>query len=179
MSIQHRVIQNAELHEVKGASTAITGTVLKADGTGGTSFDRIGVEQLKGSLPTSVPDLQIVTDGAGGFKINQTSYGEFVTTFSGVGGGTYSTVASFTPRGMFVNGDGFSVTLTGLYKVNFSTALHTIEDPPNPTAFAQPNLIESGTLATVVTGASGLVTLLSGTIYRSDRTNRYNILRIA
>ena len=178
MTIQHRVIQNSELHEVKGAETAITGTVLTANGTGGTFFDRVGVQQLKGSLPTSVADLQVVTDGAGGFKVDEGSYGQFTTTITGLGP-TFTTTADFLPKGMYVNGNGFSVLETGLYKLDFNTTLFIVTPESGPTTYNQAFLINSTTLATVWEGASGILTLTAGVIYRPWQPNKFTIMGVA
>lgn len=179
MTIQHRVIQNSELHEVKGAETAITGTVLTATGTGATIFDRVGVQQLKGSLPTSVADLQVVTDGAGGFKVDEGSYGQFTTTITGIGTPTIVTTADFIPKGMYVNGNGFSVLETGLYKLDFNTTLFIDTPEVGPPTYTQPVLINSTTAATVWQGASGILTLTAGVIYRPFQTNKFTIMGVA
>lgn len=178
MAIQHRVIQNAELHEVKGAATAITGTVLTANGTGGTFFDRIGVEQLEGSLPTSVADLQVVTDGAGGFKVSEGYYGQFTTTLVGTPTPVFTTVADFTPKGMYVNGDGVSVINTGLYQINFNTAFFVDQPPELPIEYSEPYLVNSGTNTTVWLGSSGILTLTAGVIYRPNRPNKFSIIGV-
>lgn len=176
--IQHRVIQNAELHEVKGAETAINGTVLTANGLGGTTFDRVGVQQLKGSLPTAVPDLQVVTDGDGGFKVSEGTYGQFTTTTSGIFPSiTYTTTADFTPKGMYVNGNGVSVINTGLYKLDFNTTIFVSSDESG-TSFTYPALINSTTLAVVWEGASGILTLTAGVIYRPSGGNKFTLIGV-
>lgn len=178
MSIQHRVIENAELHEVKGAATAITGTVLTADGTGGTIFDRVGVQQLKGSLPTAVPDLQVVTDGTGGFKVSEGYYGQFTTTQSGIPTPVFTTTADFTPKGMYVNGNGVSVINTGLYKVDFNTAFFVDTPSEAPIEYSEPYLVNSGNGAVVWMGSSGIMTLTAGVIYRPNRANKFTIMGV-
>jgi hypothetical protein len=47
--MEHLVIPDAQRHEAKGASTAVAGTVLKANGNGTTSFGRVAYNELTGS----------------------------------------------------------------------------------------------------------------------------------
>lgn len=60
MAIAHSALTGSELHEPKGADSATAGTVLTADGAGGTSFDAPVVDAADGSAG-EVP----VADGAG------------------------------------------------------------------------------------------------------------------
>lgn len=76
--MQHKDIIDSERHELKGASTALVGTVPVSNGGGGTSFQKIGALSLAGAIPTTITDRIIATDGAGGFKaLEPQTFGSF------------------------------------------------------------------------------------------------------
>lgn len=76
--MQHKDIIDSERHELKGASTALVGTVPVSNGSGGTSFQKIGALSLAGAIPTSIPDRVVATDGSGGFKaLEPKAFGSF------------------------------------------------------------------------------------------------------
>lgn len=76
--MQHKDIADGERHELKGASTAIVGSVPVSNGAGATNFQKIGALSLSGSIPTTIEDRIIATDGSGGFKALQPqTFGSF------------------------------------------------------------------------------------------------------
>ena len=80
---------------------------------------------------------------------------------------------------MYVNGNGFSVLETGLYKLDFNTTLFIETPEVGLPIYTQPFLINSTTSATVWQGASGILTLTAGVIYRPSVTNKFTIMGVA
>lgn len=148
MTIQHRNIPDAERHEVKGASTAPANSVLLANGDGTTSFDRIPVASLEGSLDGSTAGKHIVTDGAGGLTSVDAIYGRFSVT-AGV-------LDVLTVSRIGIDGNTFTPDATGWYVYHSES----ISDPMK--------VLKNVTLGTdVFSGVSGLVFL--------DSTNQYSV----
>lgn len=177
MAIQHRLIPDTELHEPKGADSAIGGSVLTATGTGSTEFKFIGVSQLQGALPTTSPGLTVKLDGIGGFKAEGEEYASFTSTI--VGGNTTTTKTSGT-SGIFVSGAGFKVTTPGTYLVSFSNPVFLTGDGDTiPYSLVLPTLFNISSTSTIFTGASGIVQLNAEDEYVSGEANSYSIVRIS
>lgn len=117
MPIQHRNIPDNQLHEIKGAASAIPGSVPVADGTGRTRFEKLGVKNFTGSIPEGVPNLTLVTDGQGGFKTSNGIYGTFRRTRLPGFPIRYRVDALITPNGLYTihNEDSVYPTETGFY----------------------------------------------------------------
>lgn len=128
--MQHKDIPDSQRHELKGASTALVGSVPVADGAGGSSFQKLGASSLSGSIPTSIANLAIVTNGEGGFKAAQPSaYGSFVLTGAiadipnpsqpTIPGIRYANSSSvIPPSGMSCTSGILNVNSTGYYQVS-------------------------------------------------------------
>jgi hypothetical protein len=70
MAIQHRSIPDNELHEPKGAASAVTNTTYFSNGSGSGSWKKVGAETLKGlSGDSGQADRRILTTGDNGFKL--------------------------------------------------------------------------------------------------------------
>ena len=124
--IQHRDIPDSGLHEIKGAATALVGSIPVADGVGGTSFQKLGVGSLTGSIPTSIPDVVVVTDGTGGFKAASPTYAYMRRAFTAGPPASTTLTNLVTPQGVFISGVDFQVQSSGLYRVSAnSTVLAT------------------------------------------------------
>ena len=148
MTIQHRNIPDAERHEVKGASTAPANSVLKSNGDGTTSFGRIGVASLEGSLDSTVAGKHVVTDASGGLMTVEAVYGRFSVT-----AGVLDTLVSSRIE---ITGNTFSPDTSGWYVYH----AEVISDPMK--------VLKNVTLGTdVFSGVSGLVYL--------DSTNQYSV----
>jgi hypothetical protein len=82
ITIQHRLIPDAELHEPKGASGAALGTVYVSTGGGTGVWKKVGADVLQGlSGDGSVAGLKAITNGSNGFVLRaDNAYGAMSTT---------------------------------------------------------------------------------------------------
>lgn len=166
--MQHKDIPDGERHELKGASTALLGSVPVANGGGGTSFQKIGTASLSGSIPSNIPDLAIATDGSGAFKaVQPRAYGSYRFT-SGVADVPNPSTPSL-PKTRYAgqtdisNSVGLScvngvlnVNTSGYYMFTAASYVVTGEDPA-PSAYTSyyAPLVNLSTGATVANAAAG------------------------
>ena len=68
MAVFHKNLQDPEIHEPKGISTAIADTVYVANGVGGGGWQRLGLGSFAGTVAGASPNDGLATDGAGGIK---------------------------------------------------------------------------------------------------------------
>lgn len=144
--IEHRNIPDAELHKVKGAVSAPANTVLTADGIGDTTFKKVDVSMLSGTIPTNVPNMVITTNGTGGLTYNTPTYGRFTLTGTTMTAGTY--------QGFTVAGANFKPNVSGLYWFSTESPVFTA-----PSTLSWPILRNVTTVTVVSPGLSGLVYL--------------------
>ena len=169
--IQHRDIPDSGLHEIKGAATALVGSIPVADGVGGTSFQKLGVGSLTGSIPTSIPDISIVTDGSGGFKAGARGYACIQRTTSSARPLYPITLTNLvTPQGVFISGTNFQVQSTGLYHVTLTATITVKQITGSESEVLAPaltaiQLIRTGTAEVVGGGGTFIVQLFSGIDY--------------
>lgn len=179
--IQHKYIPDAELHEVKGANSAITGSVLVADGAGSTAFQKIGISSLAGALPTGVAGLPVGTDGMGGFQSLNPSYGQFRTTRTGTTNNpNFTTEALINPVGMTLLGSGVNVAESGLYWYGVDGFnLTYAEGGSLVTGIGYKSLVNATAGRAIVTTAlSGIVQLTAGVQYHIDQTGGFSLWKI-
>lgn len=179
--IQHKYIPDAELHEVKGANSAITGSVLVADGAGGTAFQKIGISSLAGALPTGVAGLPVGTDGMGGFQSLNPSYGQFRTTRTeSLGNPVFTTEALINPVGMTLLGSGVSVTESGLYWYGVDSFGYSYAEGGTLVNGIVIKALVNATAgrAIVTTSLSGIVQLTAGVQYHLDQTGGFSLWKI-
>lgn len=70
MSIQHRDIPEAELHELKGASTASSNTAPFSNGSGTAVWQKVDTTKLKGvTTDGGASGKKLLTDGTEGFVL--------------------------------------------------------------------------------------------------------------
>lgn len=164
MTIQHRDLPNSELHEVKGASSASAGSVLVSNGVGGTVFSKLGVNNFTGSVPDSVPDLVLSTDGEGGFKVRQQALGLFRVQGFTTGP---QVVTEATPIGFYLVDGGFKVSQTGYYLFLFNDSVAVVNPVPDTyTTIPAAPLIKNQFGNAVFQGISGAVYLnMTDTFY--------------
>lgn len=182
-NIQHRDIPDEGRHELKGASTAIVGSVPISNGIGGTAFQRLGVASLTGSIPTGVADVQVVTDGLGGFKAASTVYAcmKKTTTTNPV---SVTFTDLITPQGVFLNGLNFQVQVTGIYQIILnSTLIFKIEtgDPAvisSGLGYTPINLYRRDLGASVGVGGSIIVNLVSGIDYGVNQDATITVVKL-
>lgn len=81
-SIQHKDIPEAQLHEPKGASSALNGTSYVSNGAGSGTWRKLGTDVLKGmSGDGGIYGKKLVSDGTGGLAlVVDTSYGTMAIT---------------------------------------------------------------------------------------------------
>lgn len=145
MTIQHKSIPNAELHEPKDIVTATLNSAYFADGSGSGDWKKVGAETLAGlSGDGGVARLKVVTDGANGFDLYRDySFGKMhitnnatpfaVTAAADPTLNTASQYVLLTGSGApFANGTGDGVTFStnrltvghaGVYDLNFWACL--------------------------------------------------------
>lgn len=181
--IQHKDIPDSGRHEPKGASTAIAGSTIVSNGAGGTNFQKITRESLAGTL-TSGP-LSVKDDGS--FTTGGTVYAVINKTSS-------SSSALVGPsNGVTISGANFSVTESGLYRVEAMTGISvttttTITSPSGGSTVATststvvyPTFRNTTASTALFTGISGLVMLTAGSLYTFNTPSaiRFNIERVA
>src|SRR5690554_2871838 len=66
--MEHRNIPDGELHEPKGAATALEGTFYKSDGSGSGSWGKLTDSNVEGMGPNTPAGRRLTTDGSGGFS---------------------------------------------------------------------------------------------------------------
>lgn len=169
MTIQHRDIPDSQRHEVKGASSALSGTVLVADGLGATNFQPIGVANLGGSVPTTTPNLFLITDGSGGVTAAVSVYARF-SLASGV-------LSADPVNGFNLALDSFTVDTSGFYWV--SSENYTLDTDVTPNVLSHGKLINRSTAAVAFNGFSGIVFLDSNFTYGFDTDGTYSLWKIA
>lgn len=159
MAIQHRDIPDSERHEVKGASTAASNLFLAANGDGSTSFKRIPVQALEGTVDASVAGRHIVTDGSGGMISVDAAYARFHLD-SGVLDALVASRFSVTPT-------GFSPDVSGWY-------VYHAEEATVPAKILR-NVTLGSDVSNVV---SGLVYLDSANVYTIDTPGYFSIVGV-
>lgn len=75
MSVQHKDIVEAQLHEPKGVSTAAANTSYVATGAGSGAWQKIEPTQFNGLTTDGTAGQQLEVDGAGGWILVKHAYG--------------------------------------------------------------------------------------------------------
>lgn len=175
MAIQHRQIPDSELHEPKGADAAIAGSLLKATGTGSTSFDFIEVGQLKGAV-ANVENRLLVIGPTGTFKSITVPYASFTSSETG---GVTTTTKQLGTDSLYVSGIGFKVTDPGVYQISFASPTFLVGDgDTEPYELTRPTLRNVTTGLVVFSGAAGLVELNVTDTYVSGQANSYSLVKV-
>lgn len=111
MSIQHKDIPDAQLHEPKGAASAATNSAYFATGAGSGAWKKVGTETLKGLTGDGgVSELKLITDGTNGFTLRRdAAYGVMGITNNG---NNFAITAAVDPN-LVTNSDYVLFTGTG------------------------------------------------------------------
>lgn len=126
MSIEHRDIPDANLHEPKGVSIAGANTGYIANGSGSGTWRKLRSTDLQGLTGDSgVANKHIVTDGSNGFKtIVGNAFGSMVITnnsvvaaLTAVADTTFNTASQFT----VMTGSSFPWSSENLQGITFNT----------------------------------------------------------
>lgn len=145
MSIQHKNIPDAELHESKGVATAVINTAYFANGAGSGSWSKVSTPKLQGlSTDGGVARLKLLTDGAEGFDLyRDAAYGKMHITnnntpfaLTAVADTTLNTASQYTlltgsgapfadglEDGVVFNTNRLTVQHAGVYDLNFWSCL--------------------------------------------------------
>lgn len=123
MAIEHKNIADPNIHEPKGASTAVNKTVYISDGAGSGSWSKITKSSLNSEAATQGQILE--ADGVGGFTyISPYTYGAMTITnnatnlaLTAVADTTFNTASQFT----LVTGTGAPWVSENLSGVTFNT----------------------------------------------------------
>ena len=137
---------------------------------------------MTGSIPTGVADVQVVTDGLGGFKAASTVYAYMNRVPTGYPP-TVTLTDLITPQGVFINGTNFQVQATGVYQIILNSVVHF---EPLPTGSATPptlgytpiNLYRRDLGSIVGTGGSIIVNLISGIDYGVDQDATITVVKL-
>lgn len=177
MTIQHKDIPDSERHELKGASTAIVGSVPVSNGSGGTTFQKLSVNNFTGAIPTGVPDLVLATSGDGGFKTLSPAYGQFTqtqTTFPV----TVTVTSSLISGGMLIDAQAVRVPTSGVYFFTTGTIKYVPAGESTPISIYTPKLINASSNSVIFSGTSGLVSLDSSIRYRLEGNGVFTLWRV-
>ena len=186
MSIQHKNISEADLHESKGVSTALVDTVYIADGAGSGAWSKIDPTQLKGISTNGVSGDLIGVDGAGNYVLVTAPHGQisfydlaspsvvtYPSTYTKV---SPTTVASGTGK-LITEGTDAKLTYTGTASVpltfHYSVSLDQASGADRDVIIA---LYKNGTIVdarSVVTTQTGKKLTLVGTNTMIVATNDY------
>lgn len=181
--IQHKDIPDSGRHEPKGASTAKSGSVIVSNGAGGTTFKKLTRDSLQGTL-TSGP-LSVKDDG---------SFATGGTVYAVINKSSSSSSSLIGPsNGVSITGANFSVSETGMYRVEATNGLSVITttqlSPSEPSgqvatstsSVVYPTFRNTTTSVTLFTGMSSLVELTAGNLYTFNTPSSilFNIERVA
>lgn len=182
MTTQHRDIPDAELHGIKGASTALFGAVPVANGSGGTVFQKISTSSLAGSVAASIANLTIVTDGSGGFKSETVAYALIRIGMAPGAGSTvvWSSEAYPLTSGFTLSDPGaVQVTVSGFYWFHTDIKVFGVgETPMTPPVGPHPVICNADTGAVVIPNKGGLVYLSTGIRYRLNYAGDLSLWRV-
>lgn len=176
--IEHRDIPDSGRHEPKGASTAITDTVVVADGVGGTSFKKITGASLQGSVGAGPVSLksngEFTTSGTPHATINKTSSNAAVFVGSN--------------SGIILQSGHFRVEDTGVYLVSVTNGLTAVTSSTlltgnqivSNTTIRYPEFRNITSNTQLFTGVSCLVVLTAGVTYGwVSNSIQFNIARVS
>ena len=186
MSIQHKNISEADLHESKGVSTALVDTLYIADGAGSGAWAKLDPTQLDGITTNGVAGDVIGVDGTGNFVFVTAPHGQihfydlaspsvvtYPSTYTKV---SPTTTASGTQR-LMTEGTDAKLTYTGTptipLTVSYSVSLDQASGADRDVVVA---LFKNGVLAdarAVATTQTGKKVNLNGTMTFSAATNDY------
>lgn len=141
MTIQHRLIPEAQLHEPKGVSTAVINKVYKSNGAGSGTWDDIDSSMLQGlSGDAGLANKKFLTNGTNGFTlVTDAAYGAQVITnnatnfpLTAVVDTTFNTPSQYTLMtgvgapwasanlsGVTFSVDRLTAPVTGMYMLDF------------------------------------------------------------
>lgn len=178
MTIQHKDIPDSERHELRGASTAIVGSVPVANGSGGTTFQKLSVNNFTGAIPTGVPDLVLATSGGGGFKALSPAYGQFEQVQIEPPSPSLTVTSSILTGGLLIDAQAVRVPTSGVYFYTTGTINYVPAGDSTPVSLYIPKLINASTSAVIFSGMSGLVTLDSSVRYRLNGSGIFTLWRV-
>lgn len=134
MAVQHRNLPDSELHEPKGASTAVSNTVYVADGSASGVWKRLPATAIQGINDGSVANRRVLTDGSNGLKlVPDNVYGQLYYNNGGAANHNTVTYTAGAIANMVQNGQRLRMNYTGVYRITFvgdvfDTAI--VGDPP-------------------------------------------------
>lgn len=181
--IQHKDIPDSGRHEPKGASTAVAGSTIVSNGAGGTTFKKLTKDSLQGTLSSG--PLSVKDDGT--FTTSGTVYATINKTSSS------TSTLDGPSNGVTITGANFSVSETGLYRVEATNGIAVTTSTQlsyadnvgqvaiSTSTVTYPSFRNSTTSTVLFTGISGLVTLTAGSLYTFNTPSviRFNIERVA
>lgn len=192
MTIEHKNITDAERHEPKGISTAVSSTIYIADGLGSGEWRKVHSTEIQGiTSDGGITDLSVQSDGAGGLKfVNTHAHGAMIITnnavnfpLTAVADITFNTPSQYTLltgagapwtsenlHDMTFSTNKLTVTVTGIYMINFWA---NIAAYPSSSARVSVRYLLNGT-----TYSSRKPTVKSGGVGAVDQLNGFGLLAL-
>lgn len=192
MAVEHKDIVDAQRHEPKGISTAVSSTVYVSNGAGSGTWRKIDATEIEGiGSDGGVANLPIVSDGSGGLKfLNNHAHGSQVITnnstafaITAVADTTFNTPSQYS----LMTGTGFPWASENLHDITFDTNKLTISisgiyminlwanivQYPSSTAKVSIRYLVNG-----VTYSSRKPTVKSGGVGAIDQLNGFGLLSL-
>lgn len=186
MTIQHKNIAEADLHEPKGVSLATSNTVYVANGSGSGTWKKVGPTSLLGISTTGVAGQFVGLDGAGNFVLASAPHGHIAFYNLGTPNTiTYPSTATKvapTTTGSGVSrliseGTNARLTYTGTDDVTLNiTYVISLDQSSGSNRDILVGLYKNGSLLnaqSVSTTQSGIKTTLVGGTNNTTSTNDY------
>jgi len=186
MTIQHKNITEADLHEPKGVSLATADTLYVADGAGSGTWEKIAPTSLAGVTTNGVAGQFVGLDGTGNFQLASAPHGHISFYNLGTPGViTYPSTATKVSvvtvgsgvSGLISEGTNSRLTYTGTDSVvlNISYVI-SLDQTSGSNRDILVGLYKNGVLLdaqSVSTTQTGLKTTLTGGINDLAATNDY------
>ncbi|AXH71951.1 MAG: hypothetical protein [Podoviridae sp. ctbj_2] len=120
MAVQHRNLPDSEIHEPKGASTAVSNTVYVSDGSGSGVWKRLPATAIQGLNDGGTANRKLLTDGANGIKlVPDNVYGQLFYNYGGAVPHNTITYSAGAIANMVQNGQRLRMNYSGVYRVTF------------------------------------------------------------
>jgi hypothetical protein len=186
MTIQHKLIADADLHEPKGIAASTVNKVYVANGSGSGTWQKLSPPQLSGLTTNGTAGDTLSVDGSGNFVFSSAAHGQVDfynvgTPYSLAYPSTFTKLAPTTTANgnasQFTEATTARLTYTGIdtapFLINFDAAIDQSTGTNKDITLA---IAKNGTVVggySLVTTQSGQKHSLSGSFTLSLATNDY------